>query len=388
MTIPRSISALHVMRTYGEHGGEQQLSQLFGANHSFNVTETFAFVFKDEKCAALFQERAPKLKQFELWPKRQTVCSAWCELFKLLLVLPLIQWRYFQLVSRLQPDVCLAHGFQAALVVWPTAFLSQKVGYAYVHRITKKRTRLKWVFRLIYFPFKLIVGNSIAVTQSLATYASLRKLVAIQNGVDIEKFDQCRDQWVFRGDSSTDIDVVIVVGRLLEYKGQELLIQAIAFLITSYPRLRLWVVGDGPLRRTLENQARSLGIQKYVLFLGQRSDVHSLLGQARLFANASSWEGMSNAVLEGMASGLPSVVADAPGVSECHIHGVTGLVVDRNPRALAAGIARLLDDPESALRMAKAARERLEANYSISANRAKYDFLYSCLASRLTESRY
>jgi glycosyltransferase involved in cell wall biosynthesis len=373
------VCVLHLMRTYGKHGGEQQLSQLFGANQCAEVEEIFAFVFKDPECATLFAQRAPQLAQLVLWSQPQSTGSAWRELLRLIPRLPMLQWRYFRRVAETRPDVCVVHGFQAALVAWPTACWKRSMGHAYVHRITKGASRIAWAFRVLYLPFRVVAGNSSAVMQSLAPYANPRKLMTLDNGIDLEKFDRRRGALSTGEVLADNDDVVISVGRLLPYKGQDLLIDAVASLLPVYPRLMLWIVGDGASRGGLERQVRSLGIQANVVFLGQRSDVPALLGRARLFANASSWEGMSNAILEGMASGLPSVVADAPGVSECHVRGVTGLVVDRNPQALARGMAQLLADPEGALRMARAARERVEAHYSIAASRARYDHLYSSL---------
>lgn len=385
MTFSDPVRALHLMRTYGKHGGEQQLSQLFGANQRADVEETFAFVFKDPECATLFAQRAPQLAQFVLWSQPQPTGSAWWEFLRLILRLPLLQWRYFRLVAGMRPNVCVVHGFQAALVAWPTACCKGGVSHAYVHRITKKASQVAWAFRALYFPFRLVAGNSSAVMRSLAPYTNPRKLIVLDNGIDLERFDRQRREFSVEEVLPDNDDVVISVGRLLPYKGQDLLIDAVASLMPVYPRLRLWIVGDGASKELLKRQTRSLGMQAHVIFLGHRLDVPALLGRARLFANASSWEGMSNAVLEAMASGLPSVVADAPGVSECHVHGVTGLVVERTSRNLALGIARLLGDQKAAHLMAQAARERVEAHYSIASSRARYDHLYSSLKALVTE---
>lgn len=378
---------LHLMRTYGKHGGEQQISQLLGSNQREEIAEAFAFVFKDPECAALFAQRAPQLAQHTLWSRPQPTGLALRELLKLVPRLPLLQWRYFRLVSRIKPDACVVHGFQAAMVAWPTACWNRSIGHAYVHRITKKASRLAFAFRLLYRPFRVVAGNSSAVMQSLAPYANATKLLALDNGIDLEKFDRQRIGLPAASSFGEDAYVVISVGRLLPYKGQDILIDAVSSLLPKHPSLRLWIVGEGAARDALEKLVKALGTQSQVTFLGQRTDVPALLAQARLFVNASSWEGMSNAVLEGMASGLPSVVVDAPGVSECHVQGVTGLVVERNSQTIARGIAQLLADPRGAARMGRAARERVENQYSIEASRARYDRLYSYLMSKINGSK-
>lgn len=376
------MKVVHLMRTYGVHGGEQQLSQLFGANQNLDIQEIFAFVFRDAECTALFAQRAPRLAQTTLSGQAHQTGTAWREFLRLLPRLPLLQWRFWQLLRREQAEVCVAHGFQAALVAWPVACLHRKAGYAYVHRTTKGASRFGWVFRCLYRPFQVVAGNSYAVTRSLAPYADASRLAALDNGIDLEKFDRGRQEPSSDRISANDGEVLIAVGRLLPRKGQDLLIDALALMLPAHPRLKLWIIGDGVSRAYLEQKVGSLGLHASVVFFGQRADVPALLARASLFVNASSWEGMSNAVLEGMAAGLASVVADAPGVSECHIDGETGLVVERSAQALAAAMAQLLTERERAQAMGRAARRRVQSVYSIEASRRRYDALYDRLKGR------
>ena len=86
---------------------------------------------------------------------------------------------------------------------------------------------------------------------------------------------------------------------------------------------------------------------------------------------------MSNAVLEAMALGVPSVVCDAPGVTECHAAGETGLVVEGDAGAIAGAIESLLGDPNRRVKMAEAARARIREHYSMEANRQRFLVLYA-----------
>lgn len=367
---------MHLMRTYGAHGGEQQLSQLFGANQDPETEETFTFVFRDEECAALFAQRAQRLAQTTLCGKAQRTGTAWREFLRLLPHLPLLQWRFLRLLNKERTEVCVVHGFQAALVAWPAAYRRRDVGWAYVHRTTKGASRLGWVFRWLYRPFHVVAGNSKAVKQSLAAYSNTDRLVALDNGIDLEKFDRRQQESPAGGLPADDGKVVIAVGRLLPSKGQALLIDALALLLPAHPRLKLWIVGEGVERGRLQQKIEELGLRHSVALLGQRADVPALLARADLFVNASACEGMSNAVLEGMAAGLASVVADAPGVSECHIEGKTGFVVECNAQALAAAMTQLLADRERIQDMGRVARQHVQAMYSIEANRQRYVALY------------
>jgi glycosyltransferase involved in cell wall biosynthesis len=115
-------------------------------------------------------------------------------------------------------------------------------------------------------------------------------------------------------------------------------------------------------RPQLEALARRLGVGPFAHFLGHRTDVPAILRRADLGVLCSSAEGLSNAIIEGMASRLPMVVTDAGGNAELISHGVRGWVVPpRNPSALAEAIERILEHPEEAEQFGRAARDHVEA---------------------------
>lgn len=377
-----SLSVVHVMRTYGAHGGEQQLSQYFGAEPAGGVRETFAFLYHDPVCSRLFAERAPGLEQVALLSRDLPTTGAWRELATLLPRLPLLQARFLGLIRRRRPAVCMVHGFQAALVAWPAAVLCRGTAWGYVHRITKAKSGVGAVFRLLYAPFRAVCGNSRAVTDSLAPYTSAERLVTLDNGLDWRRFETRAAAAPAAVLPAAEGPVIVSVGRLLPHKGQAMLVDAFAGIAGRHPAASLWIVGDGSEAAALRAHVAARGLENRVHLLGRREDVPAVLARATIFANASSWEGMSNAVLEGMAAGLPSVVADAPGVTECHADGVTGLVVRRDVEALAAGLDRLLSDADLRARMGAAAREHVRTRYSMEANRQRYLDLFDQLAGR------
>jgi len=379
VTKPDDAVVTHVMRTYGAHGGEHQLAQYFAAEPVGRVREHFAFVYRDPDCAELFQQTGARVDRHDLYPRpiapRQ---NPWREVLVLLPLLPLLQWRLIRLLRRTGTRVCVVHGIQAALVAWPAGMiLRRRVGFLYVHRITKAMGRHAWLHWL-YAPYGALGGVSRAVTRSLAAIAPEDRLVVLENGVDWRSIEQRART----GPQPVAVvgAALIAVGRLLAHKRQALLIDAFAQLASRRPELQLWIVGDGAERASLEGEANRLGVAERVVFWGHRTDVPHLLATATLFVNASSWEGMSNAVLEAMALGLASVVVDAPGVSECHLDGETGLIVQADVTAIATAIASLLDDAERRKRMGEAARNRVRSVYSIEANRRRFLDVYRRLA--------
>jgi glycosyltransferase involved in cell wall biosynthesis len=157
--------------------------------------------------------------------------------------------------------------------------------------------------------------------------------------------------------------VVGCVGRLAPVKGHHVLLPAFARAARRHPGARLVLVGDGPSRPTLEEQARALGIEGAVRFLGLRRDVSRLLSGFDLYVQPSLNEGMGRALARAMAAGVAVVATDAPGPS--HLVGEAGLVVPAGDvEALEVAIETLLGDGGLRARLADAARRRAERFWS------------------------
>jgi glycosyltransferase involved in cell wall biosynthesis len=126
------------------------------------------------------------------------------------------------------------------------------------------------------------------------------------------------------------------------------------------------LIGDGPLHAELKLQARNLGLNGRVAFLGYREDVSALLSQSAFLVHTADAEGSPNVILEAMAAGRAAIATDAGDASYLIENGVTGFVVPRGDgAALADCMARLINDPELAKRMGQAARLRAEHEFSL-----------------------
>lgn len=159
-----------------------------------------------------------------------------------------------------------------------------------------------------------------------------------------------------------DAVVIGTVGNLTPKKDQSTLLCAFRALHDSHPHSRLVVVGTGPLRPALERQARELGLQGSVLFAGMRDDVAEILPAFDVFALSSLFEGLSIALVEALAAGVPAVVTAVGGMPEVITHEREGLLVEPgDPAVLARAVERLLDDGGLRLRMSAAAIERARA---------------------------
>ena len=367
----------HVMRTYGVHGGERQLYQLFSTFADSGFQHRFFFVYRDDVCKQRFRQIDGLTTDTLLPVRSRTFPSLVAELSFLLLFLPLLQLRLVWLLARTRSRVCVAHGVQAALVCWLGALLLRHVAFVYVHRGTKSTLGRNRLFRLVYRPFRMVAGVSEASVQSLAGLAEPSKLAVIQNGIDLHSIEAQKE--ACPSESDHDAFVVCCVGRLLPQKGQRLIIEAFAQLCQAWPDSELLIVGDGPDLELLKRLAADEGVASKIRFLGNRTDVICQLGKSDVFAHASESEGLSNAVLEAMAVALPSVVVDAPGVTECHLDGCTGFIARRSAQDVAAKLMALATDRPLRMRMGGEARERVCEHYSIEANWRRYSALYQQL---------
>jgi glycosyltransferase involved in cell wall biosynthesis len=153
--------------------------------------------------------------------------------------------------------------------------------------------------------------------------------------------------------------VVLTVGRLAVMKGQGALVAAVPALADRFPDVGVVLLGSGHLHEELRAQADRLGVGDRVHLPGHRADARALLDAADVFVLPSRYEGMPLALLEAMDAGLPVVTTRAPGCTEVVADGVTGLLVPpEDPPALAAALARLLEDPALRQRMGRAGRLR------------------------------
>jgi glycosyltransferase involved in cell wall biosynthesis len=171
------------------------------------------------------------------------------------------------------------------------------------------------------------------------------------------------------------------VGRLVPVKDHATLLEAVALLKRDGVDATLVVSGDGPLREPLLAKAAGLGIQDQVRLLGHRKDVEVVLAALDVFVLSSVSEGLSNTILEAMATGLPVVATRVGGADELVRESETGLLVaPGSPREMAATLGRILTNPSSGQAMGAAGRDRVEAEFALSTMVQRYEALYLDLA--------
>jgi sugar transferase (PEP-CTERM/EpsH1 system associated) len=209
------------------------------------------------------------------------------------------------------------------------------------------------------------------------------KTLMIANGVDTERF-------MPHAKSGREEFVIGTVGRIQDVKNHAGLIDAFIRLREMLPaerhRLRLAIVGDGPLFGMIRDKVHAAGLDDVVWLPGSRTDIAELMSGFDVFALPSIAEGTPVTILEAMACGLPVVASQVGGIPEVVEQQGTGLLVPpSDAAALAEALAAYVRDPQLGLRHGAAGRARVERSNSVAAMVAGYARLYDTLRASKTK---
>jgi glycosyltransferase involved in cell wall biosynthesis len=229
--------------------------------------------------------------------------------------------------------------------------------------------------------------NSGAVADGLVTRERLpgAKIRVVHNGIDLTRLPPFSlDRVAARRAAGFDPQrrLVAQVGRLTAQKDYPTFLAAAARVARQVADVDFLVVGEGELRGELEAEVGRRDLGGRVRFLGLRHDVPALLGAVDVLALTSRWEGLPNAVIEAMATGAVAVATDVGGARELLVSGETGFIVPSgDASAVADAVLAILRAPEAALRIATAARRRIETEFTVDAMVRRTMELYErCLA--------
>jgi len=230
-----------------------------------------------------------------------------------------------------------------------------------------------------------IVGVSSEITNILQGRYPSADVRCIRNGIDLARVVPTLERSAMRAQLGIAPDTFVVgtVGRLMPIKGFEYLIKAFAqFRRQRGPQeSKLVILGDGPLRAALGHCAESHGLSRDVEFLGMRTDVYNLMRVFDVFALPSLHEGVPMALLEAMALGVPIVASRVGGIPEILEDSREAVLVPaKDPEALARGIGVVAGSSELRAELIRAARARVETQFSIQSSAAKMREMYCSLS--------
>jgi glycosyltransferase involved in cell wall biosynthesis len=294
--------------------------------------------------------------------------------------------RLLRAVAAAAPDVALCMGRMANCYA-----ASIQRGHPQVAVVGTMRTgkTLPFLFRRSLRRVRHVVANSQAARQSLIETLGLQpnRITVIHNSLVFqtagspEHDKELRAKW----GAGADTTVLLCVAMFRPGKNQEELIE-IASGLPAGLDFQLWFAGDGATRSSCDRRVRELGLGSKVKFLGWQRDPTPLYATADIAVHASRTESLSNFVIEAQAHGLPAVVCDVQGISECVLPGDTGFVLRPGDRdGFRQAVQRLAGStrPERAA-MAARARAYAVATFDPQRQVAAYLDLFGRLAENPT----
>ncbi|HXN41850.1 MAG TPA: glycosyltransferase, partial [Myxococcaceae bacterium] len=285
-----------------------------------------------------------------------------------------------------------AHDLYTALIAVPAAKIARcGVIVGRLDLVHWKGRLRRLMMRALTRAADHVIANAKAIQRMLVEKEGIpsERVSVIYNGIDIAAFDRrVRQEPSLPLPATGSAPVAVLVANMIDpVKRQEDFLQAIAEVRTRFPELQAFLVGDGPRRAQLEELAAGLHLKSVAHFLGHRVDVPAVLARANIGILCSEREGLSNAVIEGMAGRLPMIVTNSGGNPELVKDGERGLVVSvRQPSELAAAMVKLLENPTTCRRMGEAGRQFVEKEMGLSRMVLAHDLLYRSLLDEAPEA--
>ncbi len=363
-TTPLPVRVMHVVYSLRSGGMELGVVKLVNGLDPARVRSAICSTQPAGDLKALL---APEVPVFELERRRGND--------------PKLVWNLYRLFRRERPHVVHTHAWGTLLEGMIAARLA---GVPIVvhgeHGTLQVRPYQRWLQRHGWSAVDQVLSVSTRLAERIAreTGFAQGRIRTIPNGVDLSRFGQ-----IERGPARhalglpMDARVALTVGRLVPVKDQMTLLESVALLRRDAIAATLVLAGEGPLRSALVERTVTLGIDECVRFVGHRSDVELAFAAADVFVLSSASEGLSNTILEAMASGLPVVATHVGGADELVQEGVTGLLVPpHSPRDLARALALLLGNATMRRAMGVAGRARAESEFSLEGMVRRYEALY------------
>jgi sugar transferase (PEP-CTERM/EpsH1 system associated) len=307
---------------------------------------------------------------------------------------PIMHFKLWRLLRRLRPDIVHTRNLGALEGTLPAMLAGVPVRIHGEHGrdvddLDGRNTRQQ-VIRRLFNPF---VSHYIAVSRDLESYLHQKvgiprsRVAQIYNGVDSDRFrpaGERREDVPCAGFGGPGKFVIGTVGRMQEVKDQLTLARAFARLVHDVPgaeqRLRLVMIGDGPLRERVRALLANAGVEQLAWLPGERDDVPRMMRSFDLFVLPSLAEGLSNTILEAMASGLPVLATDVGGNPELIEPGVTGSLVPRSdPDSMARAMRAYVESAELCRYQGSNARRAVERRFGMEAMAGAYMAVYDSM---------
>lgn len=272
-------------------------------------------------------------------------------------------------IRHCRPDLVHLHGRIGADVMGGIACRLEGVPVVHSRRVDNPEPR--WVVNLKYRLHDRVIAISEGISRILlAAGLPATKLRLVRSAVDLGRFDRPCNWERLTSELGVPAPArpIGIVAQLIPRKGHRFLIEALPPLVATFPHLRLFIFGKGPLEQDLRRRVASTGLEDHVQFAGFRQDLPDLLPCLELLIHPASREGLGVSLLQAASARVPIVASHVGGIPEAVRHGRNGLLVPpADPQALGTAVAMLLRDKRLARQLGDAGKELMCSEFSIEA---------------------
>lgn len=233
---------------------------------------------------------------------------------------------------------------------------------------------LKWADKWMYSRYQKIICISDQAEINLRTYlnSNSQKITTIYNGINLKRFQEAQPNFELK--LHKDKIIITMVAAFRPQKDHQTLFKAFKLLPDNY---ELWLVGDGEIRKEVEQMCEEEGVKERTIFWGLRKDVPTILKTSDIIVMSSHYEGLSLSNVEGMSCGRPFIASDVDGLREVvKGHGV--VFPHQDYQTLAKEIIRLTEDKDYADQIIRQCQAKA-AEYDIKVMAEKYNAVYQKL---------
>lgn len=284
-------------------------------------------------------------------------------------------FRLAELIKKWRPDIIHAHMPPAELYT-RLALLGLKEEVPLI--ISKHNTQPfypgpgeSYIARWVAGRAKKIIAISKAVQNYMVTREKIprKKFVVVHYGLDPSPFESVQPsqfiKWRRVWKAAPDALIIGTVARLVPQKALHIMLEAFSIYLHSSSKAKLVIVGEGPLKKNLQNLANKLGISSQVIWAGFQEDIPAIMNAFDIFALSSEWEGFGMVLLEAMAAKKPIIATRVDAIPEIVEHQVTGLLVPPRASQAMAEAFSFFEDTRRRAQYGKAGFLRLKRYFTL-----------------------
>ncbi|WP_447411263.1 glycosyltransferase family 1 protein [Clostridium perfringens] len=228
----------------------------------------------------------------------------------------------YKIIKQGKYEIVHAHTlFNCGIVMLAAKLAGAKIRISHSHTNLDMSNNIikKLYFYLMRGVIKVFSTDFVACSESAGKYLFGENIIknskykVLHNYINYNKFLQCEDYKSIREELVIKEDDIVVghIGRFVDAKNHKFLIDIINDMVKANSKIKAILVGDGPLRKEIEDKVEALGIRNNIYFLGLRNDIDVILNNCDLFIFPSIYEGLGLVILEAQACGLPCIVSEA-----------------------------------------------------------------------------